>query len=224
MHIPDGMVSGPVNVAAFAVAAAVCGRAAARAAKTLQEDHAPLLGVTAAFIFAAQMLNFPVFAGTSGHFLGALFAAIALGPLNACLVMTVVLTLQCLLFADGGLTALGTNIFNMGIVGGIGGYAVFRSLQALLPQTRTGFLTSAALASWSSVVLASAACAGELAFSGTIPLQAALPAMAGIHAIIGIGEAIITVAILSTVMASRPHLIASWRQGLVAPPLEEAYE
>lgn len=139
MHIPDGFVSGPVNLAGYAVSAAVVGTALARARKSPQENLPPLLGVTSAFVFAAQMLNFPVAMGTSGHFLGAMLAGVLLGPLNACLVMALVLVIQCLLFADGGLTALGTNIFNMGIVGGIGAYGVFWLLRQSRRETGAAF-------------------------------------------------------------------------------------
>jgi cobalt/nickel transport system permease protein len=210
MHIPDGFLSAPVYVAGYAVSGAVCAVAVARANRNLGEKEVPLLGMTAAFIFAVQMLNFPVAGGTSGHFLGATLAAVLLGPLNACLVMAVVLTIQCLGFADGGLTALGANLFNMGIIGAIGGWLLFRGLRGVLPKSRWAFLAAAAAASWAAVVVASAICAGELAWSGTSPLQVALPAMAGVHALIGIGEAIITAAVLSSVLAVRPDLVAAW--------------
>ena len=211
MHIPDGFVSGGVNAAAGALSLGVCGLALARAEKTLGDKQVPLLGVTAAFVFAAQMINFPVAGGTSGHFLGALLAAVLLGPLNAFLVLAVVLVIQCLLFADGGITALGTNIFNMGIVGGLGGYCVFRMLLFILPRGRAAFLSAAAVAAWLSVVLASFCCAVELGVSGTSPLAIAVPAMCGVHAITGIGEALITAAVLSTVLAARPDLVGAWQ-------------
>ena len=118
--------------------------------------------------------------------------------------------IQCLGFADGGLTALGANLFNMGIVGAIGGWLLFRALRAILPKNRWGFLAAAAVASWTAVVAASAFCAVELAWSGTSPLRVALPAMAGVHALIGIGEAVITTAVLSSVLAVRPDLVAAW--------------
>ena len=210
MHIPDGFLSAPVYAAGYAVSGAVCALAAARANRRLGEREVPLLGMTAAFIFAAQMLNFPVAGGTSGHFLGATLAAVLLGPLNACLVMAIVLLIQCLGFADGGLTALGANLFNMGIVGAVGGWLLFRALQAILPKNRWGFLAAAAAASWTAVVVASAFCAVELAWSGTSALRVALPAMAGVHALIGIGEAVITTAVLSSVLAARPDLVAAW--------------
>ena len=212
MHIPDGFLSGPVVAAGYAVSGAVCALAVARANRRLGEREVPLLGMTAAFIFAAQMINFPVAGGTSGHFLGATLAAVLLGPLNACLVMAIVLTIQCLGFADGGLTALGANLFNMGIVGAIGAWLLFRALQAVLPRSRWGFLAAAAAACWVAVVVASAFCAVELAWSGISPLRVALPAMAGVHALIGVGEAAITTAVLSSVLAVRPDLIAAWAQ------------
>ncbi len=209
MHVPDGFVGNGVNAATFAFSAAACAVAVKRAEKTIGEREIPLMGLTAAFIFAAQMLNFPVAAGTSGHFLGAVMAALLIGPLNGCLVMAIVLAIQCFLFADGGITALGTNIFNMGVVGGMGGWLAFRVLQAAFPRNRGGYLAAAAIAAWSSITLSASVCALELALSGTSELAVALPAMAGAHAIIGIGEAIITTTVLSVVMAARPDLLKS---------------
>jgi cobalt/nickel transport system permease protein len=209
MHIPDGFMSAPVNVASAAVSIGAVGYALARAKTTLEEKQIPLLGVTAAFIFAAQMLNFPVAAGTSGHFMGAALAAVLLGPLNAVIAMTLVVVLQCLLFGDGGLTALGTNVFNMAILGSFVGWGGFRLIHSFLPKGKPSFLLAAGIAAWISIVIASSVCALQLAFSGTSPLMIALPAMAGMHAVIGVGEALITMAILSTVLVSRPDLISS---------------
>ncbi len=210
MHIPDGFVSGQINIATAVVSAAACTYAVKRANMSLDDKQIPLLGISAAFIFAAQMLNFPIAGGTSGHFLGAMLAAILLGPFNALLVMALVLAIQCLIFADGGLTALGTNIFNMGIVGGVVCYAIFRFLKAVLPGSRSGFFAAVAIASWMSVFIGSAFCAIELALSGTSPLNIALPALAGVHTLIGIGEGIITVGVISLVSTSRPDLVAAW--------------
>ena len=210
MHIPDGFISSEINIAAGVAAAGVAAVALRSANKELGEKQAPFLGVTAAFIFAAQMLNFPVAAGTSGHFLGAMLAAVLLGPLNAFLVLAVVLGIQCFGFADGGLTALGTNIMNMGFVGGILSYGVFALLRAALPKTRAAFLGAVTVCSWFSVVAAATACSLELAFSGTVPLRAALPAMAGVHALIGVGEAFITTAVVSLVLGVRPDLVRAW--------------
>jgi cobalt/nickel transport system permease protein len=215
VHIPDGLVSAPINLATAAVSAGVGALAVARARRTLGEKQVPILGVSAAFVFAAQMLNFPVAAGTSGHFLGALLVALLLGPLNGFLVMTVVLVIQALLFADGGLTALGTNIFNMGVLGGFGGYGMFSLLCLVLPRRKGAFVAAAAVAAWFSVVLAASVCAVELALSGTSPLAVALPAMAGVHALIGVGEAIISAVVISLMLGVRPDLVTTWR-----PPRE----
>lgn len=207
MHLPDGFVSGPVNLATGVVSLGTCAAAVAQARKSLGEKQVPLLGVTAAFIFAAQMLNFPVAAGTSGHFLGACLAAILLGPLNAVLIMALVMTIQCLVFGDGGLTALGSNIFNMGIVGALGGWAIYRLLLALLPTGRSGQLAASFTASLLSVVASAAFCSWELALSGTVPLAISLPAMAGVHSLIGIGEGLITATVVGMVLAVRPDLL-----------------
>jgi len=207
MHIPDGFVSNSIAVATYAVSTGAVALALQRAKRNLDERQVPLLGVTAAFIFAAQMLNFPVAGGTSGHFLGALLAAILLGPLNAILIMALVLLIQCLVFADGGLTALGVNVFNMGVLAGGAGYFIFRGLNFLLPKNRAGFLAAAGVAAWLSVELAASACAMELALSGVSPLKLVFPAMALVHALIGIGEAVITAAVLSVVLAARRDLI-----------------
>ena len=209
MHIPDGFISGEINAATYILSAGVVGLALTRAGKKLGDKQMPLIGVTAAFIFAAQMVNFPIAGGTSGHFLGATLAAVLLGPLTGCLVMTIVLLVQCLGFADGGLTALGTNIFNMGIVAGIGGYYIFIALRAVLPKTDGMFFAALSVASWFSVVSASAACAVELAVSGTSPFQLVFPAMVGVHTLIGVGEAFITAAVISMVFKYRPDLIAA---------------
>ena len=211
MHIPDGLVSAPINIATAVVAMGVGAAAVARARRTLGEKKVPILGVSAAFVFAAQMLNFPVAAGTSGHFLGALLVALLLGPLNGFLVMAVVLVIQSLLFADGGLTALGTNIFNMGIVGGLGGYGLFRLLTLTLPRRRGVFVAATAMSAWFSVVLAASVCAVELALSGTSPLALALPAMAGVHVLIGIGEGIISAVVVSLMLGVRPDLVLAWK-------------
>lgn len=206
MHIPDGFVIGPVNLACAGVAVAACDAALARTRRTLGARRAPLLGMTAAFVFAAQMLNFPVAAGTSGHFLGAAFAAMLLGPWAACLVLALVLAVQCLLFADGGITALGTNIVNMAMIGVGAGYGATRLLTAILPRTRAAGMAAVAIGAWISVVAAGAACAVELVLSGQ-PAGMVLPALLGIHALIGIGEALITAAAVTTVLAARPDLL-----------------
>jgi cobalt/nickel transport system permease protein len=174
------------------------------------EKEVPLMGVTAAFIFAAQMLNFPVAGGTSGHFLGAVFSSVLLGPWASLIIMAIVLIVQCFGFADGGLTALESNIFNMGIIGALAGYGFFSIFYTLFRKSRKGFFVALAVSSWLSIVTGASAAAIELAISGTSPLKIALPAMAGIHAIIGIGEAIITTTAVSLILKTRPDLVRSY--------------
>lgn len=207
MHIPDGFLDGSVAAAAAVPAVAAVGYGVRRAGRTLDDAKVPLLGVTAAFIFAVQMLNFPVAGGTSGHLLGGALAAILLGPWLACIVMAVVITGQAFVFADGGVTALGANVFNMGVVGALGIGLVMLLARRVLPSTRGVFLSVAAVGAWASVMTGALLCALELGASGTVPLATVLPAMLGVHALIGVGEAVITVAALSAVLATRPDLI-----------------
>jgi cobalt/nickel transport system permease protein len=208
MHVPDGFLDPGVAAAAGAVSAGVVGYSLRRANDDLDERRVPLLGITAAFVFAVQLLNFPVAGGTSGHLLGAALAAILLGPWLACLVMTVVLTTQAFVFADGGISALGANVLNMGIIGALGVGFLMIWARHVLPRTRAGFLAIVAGGSWLAVMAGATACSFELAISGTVPLATVLPAMLGVHALIGIGEAVITVAAISAVMASRPDLLS----------------
>ena len=205
MHIPDGFLDAKTWGALAAVSAVAIGVAAKKSAESADERAVPLMGVTAAFIFAAQMLNFPIAGGTSGHFLGGVLAAILLGPARGLLVMGLILFVQALLFADGGIAALGANIFNMGVIGAVGGYFIFWTFKRLLPRISPWL--SAAIAGWGSVVLAAAACAVELAISGTVPLEVVMPAMVGIHALIGIGEGAITAGALALVARVRPEVL-----------------
>ena len=207
MHIPDGFLDGSVATAAAVPAVAAVGYGVRRAGRTLDDRKVPLLGVTAAFIFAVQMLNFPVAGGTSGHLLGGALAAVLLGPWLACIVMAVVITGQAFIFADGGVTALGANVLNMGVVGALGIGLVMTLARRVLPRTRGVFLSVAAVGAWTSVMAGALLCSVELGVSGTVPLSTVLPAMLGVHALIGIGEAVITVAALSAVMTTRPDLI-----------------
>ncbi len=205
MHIPDGFLDTKTWVTLGIVSAGVVSFAIRKTSKKIGEKQVPMMGVLAAFIFAAQMLNFPVAGGTSGHFMGGVLAAILLGPLAGVLIMAIVLIIQCLIFQDGGLTALGANIFNMGLIGAVVGYYLYLGLSRIA-GTR-GMFISAFIASWLSIVLAASICAIELAISGTVPLRIALPAMAGVHGLIGIGEGLITVAVLSLVFKVRPDLL-----------------
>ena len=207
MHIPDGFLNISTVATTYVVSAGGVGNAVRVANKKLGEKQVPLMGVLAAFIFAAQMLNFPVAGGTSGHVIGAALAAILLGPWAAVLVMSCVLIAQSLIFQDGGLLALGANIFNMGIIASFAGYYGYRLLTLLLGDNRRGKLVGSAFGAWSSVLLASIACALELALSGASPIGVVLPAMAGVHALIGIGEGLITTAVLSLVLATRADLM-----------------
>jgi cobalt/nickel transport system permease protein len=210
MHIPDGFLSHGINAATFVVSAGACAYGVKRVNRNFGEREVPLMGVTAAFIFAAQMINFPVAGGTSGHFLGAVFSSVLLGPWASLIIITIVLVVQCLGFADGGLTAIGSNIFNMGVIGALGGYGIFSLIYTLLQKSRKGFFIALAISSWFSIVMGASAAAIELAISGTSPLKIALTAMAGIHAIIGVGEAIITTAAISLILKTRPDLVTSY--------------
>jgi cobalt/nickel transport system permease protein len=213
VHIPDGFLSHGLNAATFVISTGACAYGVKRVNRSFGEREVPLMGVTASFVFAAQMINFPVAGGTSGHFLGAVFSSVLLGPWASLIVMTIVLVVQCLGFADGGLTAIGSNIFNMGVMGALGGYGVFITLYVLLRRSRKGFFIALAISSWFSIMLGASAAAIELAISGTSPLKVALPAMAGTHALIGIGEAIITTTAVSLILKTRPDLV-----GAYAPP------
>ena len=207
MHIPDGFLNIATVATTYAVSAGGVGNAVRIANKKLGEKQVPLMGVLAAFIFAAQMLNFPIAGGTSGHLIGAALAAILLGPWAAVLIMSCVLIAQSLIFQDGGLLALGANIFNMGIIASFSGYYIYRLVTWLLGNDRRGKLAGGAIGAWGSVFLASIVCAIELAVSGASPIGVVLPAMAGFHALIGIGEGLITGAVLSLVLATRADLL-----------------
>jgi len=207
MHIPDGFLNVVTAAATYVVSASGVGYSVREANKKLGERHVPLMGVMGAFIFAAQMLNFPVIGGTSGHLIGGALAAILLGPWAGTLIMACVLIVQCLIFQDGGITALGANVFNMGLVACFVGYYLYRTVTALMGESRTSRLAGGFAGAWASVFVAAVACAIELAVSGKSPLGVALPAMAGVHALIGIGEGLITAAALSFVTATRADLL-----------------
>jgi cobalt/nickel transport system permease protein len=206
MHIPDGFLNVATIATTYVASAGAISYAVKEANKKLKEKHVPLMGVLAAFIFAAQMLNFPIAGGTSGHLIGAALAAILLGPWASVLIMSCVLIAQSLIFQDGGLLALGANIFNMGIAASFGAYFVYRFATSVLGDSKKGRLIGGFVGAWVSVVVASIACAIELALSGASPWAIVLPAMTGIHALIGIGEGLITGAALSVVLAVRADL------------------
>jgi cobalt/nickel transport system permease protein len=207
MHVPDGFLSAAVAIVCGAISLCVIVYALRRSEHDLTEDKVPMLGVIAAFIFAVQMLNFPVAGGTSGHLLGATLAAVLLGPWLGSLVMAVVLGVQAFGFADGGIAALGANILNMGILGALlAGILIGWALRMFHPD-RGAYLGIVAGVSWLAVMVGATATSFGLALSDTVPLGTVLPAMLGVHALIGIGEAVITVAAVSAVMATRPDLI-----------------
>jgi cobalt/nickel transport system permease protein len=202
MHIPDGFLTVSTSAGAGVVAAVAVGAAVRGAARQLPPERVPMLGVGAAFIFAAQMVNFPVVGGTSGHLLGAALAVMLLGLPGAMLAMFTVVLLQCLLFQDGGLLALGANTLNMAVIGPVVAWLVLRALRRANGPNGWGAVMVAA---WASVMAAALACAAELAISGTVPTQSALAAMGSVHALIGVGEAVLTVAALRVVQAALPE-------------------
>ncbi|MEV4965116.1 MULTISPECIES: energy-coupling factor ABC transporter permease [Streptomyces] len=218
MHVPDGFIDAPVSAAAGVVAAGAVAVGLRGARRELDQRTAPLAGLVAAFIFAVQMLNFPVAAGTSGHLLGGALAAILVGPYTGVLCIAVVLLMQGILFADGGLTALGVNITVMGVVTTVVAYVLFRGLTRVLPRTRRSTTAAAFVAALVSVPAAALAFTLIYAIGGTtdVPIGKVLTAMVGVHVLIGIGEAAITALTVGAVIAVRPDLVHGAR-GTGAP-------
>jgi cobalt/nickel transport system permease protein len=210
MHAPDGFLNLGTAVATGAISVAVVGASIKQTGASLKEKQVPLAGVSAAFIFAAQMFNFPVAAGTTGHLLGGALAAVLLGPWVGGLVVTVVVAVQAFAFADGGLTALGYNTLNMAIVTAFGGWAAFRLFRRFFPSTINGISGAAGLAGLVSVVLSSMAFSIEWLFGATAPVNfsTVFGAMVSVHLLIGIGEGIITALAVRSVLAVRPDLVA----------------
>lgn len=207
LHIPDGFLNLPVSLITWVLAIGLIIAALNRAQAEYKERAVPLMGVCGAFIFAAQMINFPIPGGTSGHLLGGTLAGALLGPWAGSLVMVAVFIVQAAIFQDGGLTVLGANIFNMGLIGTFGGYYLYRAIRFTIGRDRIqGMAIGAAVAAWVSVMVASIICAMQLALSGTVPLAVALTAMTFWHLLIGIGEALITVVALSFIWRTRPDL------------------
>lgn len=204
LHIPENFLSITVSIICWLITATVLGIAISRTNRSLGERQVPLMGVMAAFIFAAQMINFPVLGGTSGHLLGGVLAAITLGPWAGMLVMTAVIAVQALLFQDGGLLVMGANILNMGLVTAAIGYGLYRGFAG---GNRILKLSVAGVAAWLSVMAGALFTSMELWLSGYAKLQIVIPAMLGVHALIGIGEALITVAALAFILQSRPDLL-----------------
>lgn len=222
MHVPDGFLDAPTSVATGVVAAAAIGVALRGARKELDDRTAPLAGLAAAFIFAAQMLNFPVASGTSGHLLGGALAVVLVGPYTGVLCMSVVLMVQSLLFADGGITALGTNILLMGVVTVLVGWGIFRGLQAVLPKKLSMPAPAAAAAALISVPVSALCFVALYAVGGAadIPLGNLAAAMVGVHILIGIGEAVITLLAVGSIITVRPDLVYGARRVLAERELE----
>ena len=206
MHIQDGFLDVPTCIGTAAMSAAAVAWSMRRVKQEFAERTAPLMGVVAACVFAAQMLNFPIPGATSGHLLGGVLAAVMLGPWSGVLVLTVVLLVQAVLFGDGGITALGANIFNVGVMGSLVGYAVFAPLRRWIGGT-AGTVAGSVVAAWFSVVLGAAACSVQLSFSQSLPLWPVLGAMLLFHTMIGLGESLITGVAVSLVLQTRPDLV-----------------
>jgi len=203
MHIPDGFLDLQVAGLFYVLSIAVVGYSLYKARKTLDEKMVPLVGVVAAAIFAAQMLNWPIPGGTSAHFVGGALAGILLGPYVGCLAMAVVLTVQCLAFGDGGITALGANIWNMAIVDVFAGYAIYK---AIADKNRT---LAAFVAGWIGITLAATFCGIEIGISSSFKFQITqtVPVMAVWHCALGIIEGAITAAVVEYIAKSRPDIL-----------------
>ena len=221
MHIPDGFIDVPVAAAAGVIAVVGIGVCLRRASRELDDRTAPMAGLVAVYVFAVQMLNFPVAAGTSGHLLGGALAAILVGPYTGALAVSVVLSVQALMFADGGLTALGLNITNMAFVTVAVAWPVFRLLARTLPRRRPAWTASAFVAALLAVPAAALAFTAEYALggAGTFTVGSVLTAMVGTHVLIGVGEAAITALTVGAVLAVRPDLVYGVRDLLPAPVL-----
>jgi cobalt/nickel transport system permease protein len=207
MHIPDGFLSAFVSIVFWIISISILTIALRKSKAVLAERDIPLMGVLAAAIFSGQMLNFAVAGGTSGHLLGAALATILLGPWPAVVVMSAVVTVQAVIFQDGGLLALGTNLFNMAVVGVFVAYAVYTLSNKMIKSKSWGGYVAGFLAAWSSIVIASLACGLQLGVSGTSPVNLAVPMMAGVHALIGIGEGLITTGALAFFSAVRKDVL-----------------
>ena len=214
MHIPDGFLTPAVSVVGWVIAVVMIVVALRQTRRQLDDRMVPLMGVLAAFLFAAQAINFPVAAGTSGHLIGAALAAIVMGPWAATLIMTAVLAVQGLLFQDGGLVVMGWNIVNMGVIAAFSGSLAYTLARRLSGESRVAVMAASFAAGWISVVVASLATAIELAASGTSPLVLAVAAMGSVHALIGIGEGVITAAAIGLLLTARPGLLQA---GATAP-------
>jgi cobalt/nickel transport system permease protein len=205
MHIPDGFLSPPVWGTLDIVSGSFVVIALRRVGREVEEKAIPLMGVLSAFVFAAQMINLPIAGGTSAHFLGAALVGILLGPWAGLTVMMVVLAVQCFLFQDGGVAALGANLFDMGVIGSMASYYVYQIFARAISGPRrifwAGFWTA-----WITIVLSSVNCAAMLVISGVVSWKLGLWVISGVHAILGILEGIITGTVLQAISRGRPDL------------------
>ena len=209
MHIPDGFLDAKTVISTAIISAGALGYAIKKTKEELNERQVPMMGVMAAFIFAAQMVNFPIAGGTSGHMVGATLASIAFGPWAAMLILTTVLLIQGFVFQDGGISALGGNVLLMGVVASLIGFAVYKALVGS-QANRNRILISTFVAGWASTFSAALVCTILIVVSGTVPLKVALPAMAGWHALIGIGEGLITALAVAYLTKVKPDLISNY--------------
>jgi cobalt/nickel transport system permease protein len=213
MHIPDGFLDAKTVVATSVISGGAIAVALRHMRGSLPPRGVPMMGLMASVVFVGQMFNFPVAAGTSGHLIGALLVSVFLGPAAGILVMTAVLATQAVLFADGGLLALGANVLNIGIIATLVGYGVYRGVAALLPGER-GRIVAVGFAGWCSTVAAAVVCSGELAWSGLAPWSTLVAAMTNVHLVIGIGEGLISALVIAGVTRVRPELVTDSRIGL----------
>ena len=207
LHIPDGFLTPAVSLSGWVLAVLLIWVAIRHTEAQFGEKQAPLMGVVAAFIFAAQAINFPIAAGTSGHVLGGALAGILMGPWAGILIMTSVIVVQGLLFQDGGLLVMGWNILSMGVFSVLAGYAAYSGILRLFPKWGKAGTIAAFTAAWLSVEASAVATAVVLSVSGTFPLYLSLPSLTGVYALVGLGEGIVTAAALGLLLASRPEVL-----------------
>lgn len=210
MHIPDGYLDLSITLLCAAVSAVFIVLGVVQAKRYMDERHVPLMAILTAGVFAAQLLNFPIVGGTSGHLVGGTLLSVFLGPLGALISMTIILVLQAFLFGDGGISALGANILNMGVIGGIIGYYIYFLVRKLVGRGGWGVRLGAAIGSYVSIVLGAAACGVEIGVSPLFPfgVGVTVPVMVGWHLVIGVGEALITVVVIEYVLRARPDMLA----------------
>jgi cobalt/nickel transport system permease protein len=222
MHVPDGFLDAPTSVATGVVAVGGLALALRGARRELDDRTAPMAGLVATFVFAGQMMNFPVGAGTSGHLIGGALAAVLVGPWTAVLCLSTVLLVQALFMADGGITAIGTNITLMALVGVVVGWLVFRGVRAVLPDRLGAVAPAAAVSALVSVPVAAFVFALLFAVGGTAPVDSGkvIVAMVSWHVVIGIGEALITGLVVASVVGVRPDLVYGARSAVRARTLE----